>query len=58
MKRTKLAFLLTLLMGMVGINAIAHDIEVPNSDGVTIYYEWTNNKTELSVSYQGSTHFS
>ena len=47
------ALLLTLLMSMVGVKAIAHDIEVANDDGVTIYYEWTNNNTELSVSYRG-----
>lgn len=27
----------------------AHDIEVANSDGVTIYYNWINNNTELEV---------
>lgn len=39
---------------MVGIQASAHDIEVANSDGVTIYYNWVNNKTELSVTYRGT----
>ena len=46
-------FLLTLLLSMAGITAAAHDIEVANEDGKTIYYRWTNN-TELAVSYQGS----
>ena len=54
MTRTKLTFLLTLLMSMVVIKATAHDIAVANSDGVTIYYVWTNNQTELAVSYRGS----
>jgi len=39
---------------MVGINAFAHDIEVANADGVTIYYNFINNQTELEVSYRGS----
>lgn len=41
-------FLLALLMSMVGTSAFAHDIEVRNSDGVTIYYNWINNETELA----------
>jgi hypothetical protein len=43
---------------MVGAKAYAHDIEVPNADGVTIYYVWTNNKTELAVSYRGDNDYS
>ena len=50
MKQIKF-FLLTALLSMVGTRAIAHDIEVANADGVTIYYKWANNQTELSVSY-------
>ena len=56
MKQLKHAFLLTLLMSMVGIVASAHDIEVKNSDGVTIYYVWNNDQTELAVSYRGSNY--
>lgn len=56
MKHFKLSFLLTLLMSMMGIEATAHNIEVANSDGVTIYYTWANNNTELSVSYGGSSY--
>jgi len=41
-------------MSMTGINAFAHDIVVPNADGVTIYYSWANNRTELAVSFRGS----
>lgn len=47
-------FVITLIMSMVGINAFAHDIEVANADGVTIYYNFINNQTELEVSYRGS----
>ena len=34
--------------------ASAHDIEVTNSDGVTIYYNYFNNGTELEVTFRGS----
>ncbi len=43
-------------MSMIGVNVFAHDIAVANSNGVTIYYNWINNMTELSVSYQGSSY--
>lgn len=49
MKRQKLSFLLILLMSMMSLTVTAHDIAVENSDGVTIYYNWINNNTELSV---------
>ncbi len=54
MKQLNITILLTLLISMLGTKAIAHDIEVANEDDVTIYYVWTNNKTELAVSYAGS----
>ena len=53
-KQLKLTFLLAVLMSMVGAKAFAHDIEVKNADGVTIYYTYINNNTELAVSYRGS----
>ena len=37
-----------------GGKSYAHDIAVANADGVTIYYDYTNNKTKLKVTYQGS----
>ena len=58
MKKLNLIFLLTALLSMVGTRAIAHDIEVANDDGITIYYKWANNQTELSVSYRGSASYS
>ncbi len=51
MKHLKLTFLLAVLSSIVGANVYAHDIEVANADGVTIYYKWANNQTELAVSY-------
>ena len=41
---------------MAGAKAFAHDIEVKNADGVTIYYSWANDNTTLAVSYQGSSY--
>ena len=53
-KQISILFLLTLLLSMVCTKSVAHDIAVANSDGKTIYYVWTNNNTELAVSYRGS----
>lgn len=38
--------------------ANAHDIEVPNGDGVTIYYNFTNDSTELEVTFRGDNYLS
>ena len=50
--------LLLLAMILLPLVASAHDIEVQNADGVTIYYNYINNGTELEVahsySYQGN----
>ncbi len=48
-----LLILVTILLPMV---ASAHDIEVQNADGVTIYYNYTNNGTELEVTFRGSSY--
>ena len=56
MKKLNLTILLTVLLSMAGAKAFAHDIEVKNADGVTIYYSWTNDNTTLAVSYQGSSY--
>jgi hypothetical protein len=52
-KKSIIYFLLTLLMSMGSIKATAHSIEVDNAYGQTIYYDWVNNHTALSVSYRG-----
>ena len=52
-KQSFITILLTVLMSMTGVKSFSHDIAVDN-DGVTIYYVWTNNNTELAVSYRGS----
>ena len=58
MKKLNFTILLTVLLSMVGAKAFAHDIAVKNADGVTIYYVWANNNTELAVSYRGSSYTS
>ena len=55
MKQSTITFLLAILLGLVCVQAPAHDFEVANDDGVTIYYVFNNSeKTELSVSYRGT----
>ena len=49
MKQISITFLLTLFMSMVSNKAQAYDIAVKNADGVTIYYNFINNGTELEV---------
>ena len=46
--------LLLLAMILLPLVASAHDIEVKNADGVTIYYNYINDGTELAVTYRGS----
>ena len=59
MKKLNFTFLFTMLMSMVGLNASAHNIEVKNADGKTIYYSYINYGTELAVTYRGTdySHF-
>lgn len=54
MKKSLITFLLTVLLSMIRLICLAHDIEAPNADGVTIYYKWANTeKTNLVVTYEG-----
>lgn len=55
-KQLSLSILLTILLSMVVINTMAHDIEVANADGKTIYYNYINNNTELQVVYKGNAY--
>ena len=41
-KQIKLTILLTILMGLVGVKALAYDIAVQNANGITIYYEFND----------------
>ena len=58
MKQLSITFLLTVLISMVGTKAFAHDIAVANDDGVTIYYRFINNNTELEVVYRHTNYYS
>ena len=46
--------LLLLVMMMLPLVASAYDIEVQNADGVTIYYNYINDGTELAVTFRGT----
>ena len=50
--------LFTILAMLVSVSAFSHDIEVKNADGVTIYYNYVNDATELAVTYRGSSYYS
>ena len=52
----KKLFLSTLLLALP-LLASAYDIEVKNEDGVTIYYNYYNNGTELEVTKNGNYNF-
>ena len=58
MKQTNLIFMFAILMSMAVTKSFAHDIAVNNADGKTIYYNYTNNSTELGVTSRGSEHYS
>jgi len=49
--KKKLLLSMMMLLPMV---ASAHDIEVKNGDGVTIYYNYINDVKELEVTYRGT----
>ena len=46
---------MTLMMCFVTGEAYAYDIKVENEDGVTIYYNYINERRELEVTYQSTT---
>ena len=46
-----LHIILTMLLCFVGTKTYAYDIAVENTDGVTIYYNYINDGTELEVKY-------
>ncbi len=54
MKHQCFSILLTMLFSIAFTKSFAHDLEAKNSDGVTIYYVWTNNNKELGVSFRGN----
>ena len=52
MKTNKLFFLFSILLSMLSTNALAYDFAVKNANGVIIYYNYINNKTEAEVTYK------
>ena len=48
--------LLLFAMILLPLVASAHDIEVMNADGVTIYYNYINDGTELAVTFRGDSY--
>lgn len=55
MKNFTLVSMLTMLLSMVCVKAAAYDIAAENSSGVTIYYNYINEGTELEVTFPSST---
>ena len=53
-KQSLITILLTMLMSMVEVTAFGYDIAVENADGVTIFYKYVNNGTELLVTEHSS----
>ena len=49
--------LLLLAMILLPLVASAHDIEVKNANGVTIYYNYINDGTELEVTFRGGSYY-
>ena len=45
-------------MILLPLVASAHDIEVQNADGVTIYYNYINDGKELAVTFRGDSYYS
>ena len=43
---------------MISTTVTAHDIEVANSDGKTIYYNYNSDGSSVSVTYQGADYSS
>lgn len=43
-------------MSMIGTKALAYDFAIDNTDGVTIYYKYINNGTELEVTYKDNSY--
>ena len=46
-------YLLFFVFALMPLLTCAHDIEVQNANGVTIYYNYINDSTELAVTFRG-----
>ena len=54
MKNINFTFFFTILMSMIVHHIYAHDIEVANNDGKTIYYNFNSDGSSLGVTYRGA----
>jgi len=54
--KQRFTVLFVTLLCMTGMQTYAHDIEVKNGDGVTIYYNYFNNGDELQVTFRGDSY--
>ena len=52
MKLSKLLFLFVVLLSITSKKSFAYDIAVENADGVTLYYKYINNGTELELTLE------
>ena len=52
MRLSKLLLLFIVLMSMISSKSFAYDIAVENADGVTLYYKYINNGTELELTLE------
>ena len=53
MKKLNMTFLLIVLLNVLSVETTAHDIEVANSDGATIFYNYIDNRS-LEVTFRGN----
>ena len=53
MKKNYFRMLTMMLLSMMGLTVSAHDIALANADGVTIYYNYSNDGKELYVTFRG-----
>ena len=52
MKQFNATLMLTMLMSLAAVEALAYDIEVENEDGMTLYYNYIADGKELEVTYR------
>lgn len=47
---------LTLFLSIIGTNALAYDFGTENEDGITLYYNYINDGTELELTYESQNY--
>ena len=57
--KKQLCIIITVLLSMVGVRSFAYDydIAVKSDDGITIYYNYINDGTELEVTYRSGIYY-